>query len=147
MMPIRYQIALAAFCAILHGPLTVSAATISKQSGAVLINKGDGLVSITSVAELAPGTQIVVQPGGLASIAYANNCTVRIGPGIWLVQAAPPCANGATEIDFTGRMNQQSPPAPTPDIPPLVVGGVIVAGVVGTALLVSQAKRSKPASP
>ncbi len=143
----RCKFAVAVSCAILLGPETVNAATVTKQSGAVLFSKGNGFLPISSGAELPPGTQIMVQPGGLASIVYANNCKVRVGSGIWMVQASAPCANGATEIDFTGRMNQQTPSALTPDIPPLVVGGVILAGAVGAVLLVSHANRSKPASP
>lgn len=73
------HVAVAAICAILVAPLTGNAATVSQQSGSVLINKGKGFLPIGSESELPPGTQIMVQPGGSASIAYANNCTVRVG--------------------------------------------------------------------
>ena len=89
----------------------------------------------------------MVQPGGLALITYNNDCVVRVGSGVWSVLAIPPCANGVSVVDFTGRMNQQSAPTPPPGIPPLVVGGVLVAAGIGIAVLVSQSDKDKPASP
>jgi len=143
-------VAAAVICAVVWGPATVNAATVTPQSGTVLINKGDGFSPITADAELKPGTRVMVQPGGLASIVYANNCTVRVGSGIWLVQAGAPCPVGTTEIDFTARMNQETEPPPAPGIPPLVIGGVIVAVGVGLGVFVSQNNNNnsvKPASP
>lgn len=146
MMLIRFAIAAAAFCAMLLGAHSVNAATISNLGGVVLVSKGDGFSPIASNAELAPGSQIMVRPGGLASITYGNNCVVRVGPGVWLVQDAPPCAHGATMIDFTGRMNQQTSP-PSPEVDPLLVGGVLVAAGVALAIIASQSNSDKPASP
>ena len=145
MMPISQKTVIAGLCAILLGPLSADAATVSKQSGAVLINTGSGFSPILSDAELAPGHQIMVQPGGLASITYANNCVVRVGSGIWLVQAAPPCANGATEIDFTTRMNQATDPTPPPAVPPLLLFGGVAAGTAALIILLNQ--KGKSASP
>lgn len=139
MMPSKSKIAVAAVCALLAGPLSAHAATVSKQSGAVLVNKGGGFLSLASEAELAPGHQIMVPPGGLATITYASNCSVRVGSGVWWVQAAPPCANGTTVLDFTGRMNQQTDSGVAP---PLVVGGVIVAAGVGMVILMSDGHKS-----
>ena len=96
--------------------------------------------------ELAPGQQVMVQPGGSAAIAYAGNCIVRVGSGVWHVQPVAPCANGATEIDFTGRMNQETPPTEPTDVTPFVVGGVVVAGGVVAAVVLTQNK-DKAASP
>mgnify|MGYP001199976966 CR=1 FL=1 len=145
MVSIRHKTAMAVFCAVLLGCTSVNAATVSKQSGAVLINTGSGFSPILSEAELAPGHQIMVPPGGLASITYANNCVVRVGSGIWLVQAAPPCANGATEIDFTTRMNQATDPTPPPGIPPLlVVGGAVGAVAIIVTLILNKDKSASP---
>jgi hypothetical protein len=133
--------------AALHGSAAVEAAVVSNQGGTVLVSKGDGLVPLTANAEVAPGGRVVVQPGGLATITYASNCTVRVGSGFWMVQQAAPCAEGTTEIDFTGRMNQQGPPAPQPGDPDQFVAGAIV---IGGAIAVSCAVwwcRDNPASP
>jgi hypothetical protein len=136
---------MAVFCTILLGCTSANAATVSKQSGAVLFNKGSGFAPVLSDVELAPGHQIMVPPGGLASITYANNCVVRVGSGIWLVQAAPPCASGATEIDFTTRMNQETEPTP-PAVPPLLLFGGVAAATAAVIIIVTQNK-DKSASP
>jgi hypothetical protein len=140
------RIAAATLCTLLLSPVTADAATVSKRSGGVLINKGSGFVTLGADAELAPGQQVMVQQGGSASIVYASNCVVRVGSGVWFVQAVPPCANGATEIDFTGRMNQETPPTEPPGVTPFVVGGVIIAGGVAAAIVLTQNK-DKAASP
>jgi hypothetical protein len=139
------KVAAATLCAFLIAPSIVNAAMVSKERGTVLVNKGKGFVEIASEAELAPGHQVMVQPGGSASIAYAGTCVVRLGSGVWWVQAAAPCANGVTEIDFTGRMNQATDPA-DPGVAPLVVGGVIIAGAITAGVLISQ-NNDKAASP
>jgi hypothetical protein len=138
--------AASALCIFLLGYAAADAATVSKRSGGVLINKGSGFVMLGADAELAPGQQVMVQQGGSASILYAGNCVVRVGSGVWFVQPVAPCANGATEIDFTGRMNQEAPPAEPTDVTPFVVGGVIVAGGVAAAIVLTQNK-DKAASP
>ena len=147
MTPITLRVAAAVCCAtIFLQPLSVQAATVSQQTGAVLINNGGGFSPMTAPVELAPGSQIMVPRGGLASVTYADNCVVRIGSGIWLVQAAPPCVNGQTELDFTARMNQEGPPAPPLGIPPVVIGVVVVGGAIAAGVLISQAM-DKSASP
>lgn len=146
MMLNRFKIGAVAFCALLPGAHTVNAAMVSNLGGAVLVSKGDGFSPIASNTELAPGSQIMVRPGGLASITYGNKCVVRVGPGVWLVQDASPCAHGTTTIDFTGRMHQQASP-PSSGLDPLLVGGVIVAAGVALAILVGQSDGDRPASP
>jgi hypothetical protein len=137
-----------AVAALLYGSSPISAATVSGQNGTVLVNKGDGFVPIASDAELAPGGQIMVHPGGSALITYASNCTIRVGAGrVWTVQEAPPCTEGNTFIDFTGRMNQGSlkdGPAPAPILGPASGAGefvlfapAIVTGAFGLAVALS----------
>ncbi len=130
------------------GPLSADAATVSNRGGDVLISKGQGFVPISGNAELAAGAQVLVRPGGLATISYASSCTVRVGSGIWLIQDMAPCTDGTTEIDFTSRMNQQAPPPPGDDVDPLVVGAVVVGGGVLLSCVVSWCQSdSRPASP
>jgi hypothetical protein len=135
-------------CAM-SGPLVANAATVSNRGGEVLVSRGQGFVPLKADAELAPGSHVLVQPGGLATIAYASNCTVRVGSGVWLVQATVPCTEGTTEIDFTGRMNQAGP-GPGGD---QLEGGALAAlllaagGAVAAAILLSQNNNDRPASP
>jgi hypothetical protein len=137
------------------GSVGAQAATVSNKAGTVLVSRGDGFVAVTAGVEAGPGTQVMVRPGGMATIAYGGGCMVRIGPGLWPVQAKPPCAEGIAVVDFTGRMNQGAPPEePLEEGPPaispttgLVIGGALVAGGVGLALILSQNDNDKPASP
>jgi hypothetical protein len=149
-MHAKGHVAVAAIFAILIAPIAGNAATVSERTGAILINQGKGFSPMGSESELPPGTHIMVQPGGSAVIAYAGNCTVRVGSGVWLVQAAPPCASGVTEIDFTGRMNQQGPPGdpPGPNLGDLTTGVLVVGGAIGVGILVGEAVgKESPSSP
>jgi hypothetical protein len=137
------RVAVAAVLSIVLSTLPGHAATVSQQAGAVLVNKGSGFTQITSDVELPPGAQVMVQQGGIASITYADGCAVRVGSGIWTVQPAPPCANGSSVLDFTGRMNQQAPPTSTGDLPLITVPLVIAGGFV----YLGTKSSDKPASP
>lgn len=144
----RTKITVITVCALLHGMSSASAAMISRQAGDVLVNEGQGYLPVRSEAVVAPGGRILVQPGGLAVITYDASCSIRVGPGFWMVQSARPCRHGEATIDFTQRMNQQTPPADPPGVNPLIVGGVIVAGAVGVGLIVAnQNNKDRPASP
>jgi hypothetical protein len=130
------RVAVAAVFCIVLSSLSGHAATVSRQAGAVLVNKGTGFSQITADVELSPGAQVMVQQGGLASITYADGCAVRVGAGVWVVQPAPPCTNGSSVLDFTGRMNQQGSSNSTTDLPlitvPLAVaGGFVYLGIKG----------------
>jgi hypothetical protein len=125
-----------------------NAATVSGQNGTVLIGQGDGFAPLNAPAEVAPGTRIMVRPGGMATVTYAGNCVVRLGSGLWMVQSSSPCPAGKTSIDFTSRMNQQTPPPGTPPVDPLLIaGGLAVGGGALYAVISSSNNNSKPASP
>lgn len=148
---------IALICGVVLGPVGASAATVSNQGGTILVTKGEGFVPIAGDVEVVPGAQVMVRPGGLATIAYGRGCVVRVGSGVWLVQEETPCTEGIAVIDFTGRMNQGAPPTEPPADPPeepppgintttaLLIGGV-VAGGIGLAVVLSQGD-DKPASP
>lgn len=109
------KILIATLFSALGCSLAANGAVVSKHGGHVLVSGGQGFQAIAGNAELAAGGQVLVRPGGLATIAYTGNCTVHVGSGIWFVQEKAPCAPGTTEIDFTGRMNQQPPADPPID--------------------------------
>ena len=60
------------------------------QPGAGMVLKDDGFMPLLARSEVAAGTRVMVRPGGLALIAYAGNCTDRVGSGLWLVQEKAP---------------------------------------------------------
>ncbi len=138
----KLAIGLAVSLAHSIGLCAADAATISPVSGEVLVNKGDGFVAISSGAELAPGGQLMVRPGGVAVISYASGCTVQVGAGrIWVVQDNPPCTEGNRSIDFTGRMNggslKDSPVVEEErryDLGPIIWAGVLAGGI--TAIVI-----------
>lgn len=138
-------ISIAAAAAVGLAASPVAAATVSNKSGTVLVSKGDGFVPVTGDVELAPGGRVMVNQGGIATITYAAGCAVRVGSGLWTVQTTAPCAPGTTEIDFTGRMNQQGPPTGQGGPDPLVTGAIVLGGA---ALVIScVAALCQPASP
>jgi hypothetical protein len=147
MSAIRRHVAVAAIFSVLLGPTSGMAATVSQESGTVLINRGAGFSPIRTDAELAPGTQILVQPGAVALISYAGSCVVRVGSGVWMVQAAPPCATGNSSVDFTGRMNQATDPAsPGPLLGVPIEMTLLGGALVGVSIAVFN-KKDKGASP
>lgn len=134
----RNFIAAAIFGAILL-PHAASAATVSNQMGEVLVNQGEGFVKVSGTAMVSAGTQVMVQQGGKAVIAYSSECSVTVGSGrVWTVQDKAPCGAGTAQVDFTGRMNQQAPSDQGVDTTTLVIGGVVVAGGVAAAIILSQ---------
>jgi len=74
-------------------PASAAAATVSPMAGEVRVGSGHGFQKIDAPTEVAPGAQVVVSPGGLASIAYAGNCVVSAHPAsITVIEKQPPCA-------------------------------------------------------
>ncbi len=139
----RLSLVLTAVAAVFACTLPASSATINTVQGEVLINQGDGFQPLKSAADLKAGSQVMVRPGGSATITYASTCSVKVPSGIWAVQSAPPCEAGTNLVDFTTRMNQEAPP-PTDDTTVLIIGGIVVAGAVGAAILLSQDDSSSP---
>ena len=146
--------ALFAACGVLCLPYVADAATVANHGGSVLVSKGDGFSPIANNTDLAPGGQVMVRPGGLAKITYSNECTVRVGPGVWQVQPVAPCANGNAEIDFTGRMNDGVVTVPTePALAPapsgtwLLIGAAVIGGGLLIACVADWCRTSKSSSP
>lgn len=138
----------AASVAAVGAIVPAGAATVGDLQGEVLVNEGNGFQSLKgpAYANVKPGSQIMVRPGGSALITYASNCSVRVPSGVWAVQSTPPCETGTSVIDFTTRMNQAAPPPGGADpTTPLLIGGALVAAGVGAAIALSQT--GGPSSP
>ena len=138
-----------ASCILLSASSLASAATVSGPPGAVMVSEGNGFKPLTGSAEFGPGAQVMVSPGGHAQIAYAGNCTVKVGSGLWTVQPTVPCQNGVTEVDLaTDRMNQSAQPLVTSNPGQAAVSLAIGLAVVGViACIAACSKIIKPASP
>ena len=141
------RIAALASCALLCMPYVANAATVSGPSGAVHVNAGKGFVALTGPAEVGPGAQVMVKPGQVATIAYGNDCSVKVGgERVWTVQAVPPCAKGGGEVDLTGRMNQAGPGEGIGG-GALLIGGAIIGGGLLIGCLASWCRNDKSSSP
>ena len=131
------------------------AATVSIEGGTILASTGEGFRPMQAAMELPPGAQVMVKSDGLATITYASNCTVRVGPGLWLVQDKAPCKDGATVIDFTGRMGDgmygslkdSAPPPPPPRDYSRLLGGIFIGGIVACVAWWCRDDDDHPASP
>lgn len=129
--------------------ISVEAASVAPQSGTVYVNAGAGFVPIEATTPLAPAAKVMVSPGGSALVTYSDTCAVRLSSGVWSLPAQAPCAAGVALLDFSTRMNQEAPPVTEegPGTTTLIVGGIVVAGVVTAAIVLSQDGNDKQASP
>ena len=154
---------------------SVQAASISVQSGQVLINNGQGFIPVSNVVEAGSGAQILVREGGVAIISYGPSCSVHLGGNrVWRIAPKAPCASGsktinlAQPIGYVGRPGPwQTAVASTPP-PPVIIaplpipettaagGGfsetsIVVAGVVVVVGVVAATSlgggKNNPASP
>jgi hypothetical protein len=107
----RSKLTAIAVCGLpLFGNYAASAATVSRESGVVLVNRGSGFVQLAGDAELAPGDQVMVRPGGSAAIIYSSDCIVRVAPGlVSAVQENAPCKIGVLAESVAWQRPQ--PPA------------------------------------
>lgn len=143
-----FGMGLAAACISLIGLTPAGAANVARVSGEILVNDGSGFVQLATEVELAPGSQLMVRPGGVAIISYADTCAIRVDSGrLWTVQEHPPCAEGHETVDFTGRMNggslKDDPILEEPvDRTPLLAAGLVAGGA--TAIILTDDNPSSP---
>jgi hypothetical protein len=139
------------FVACVAGASLAEAATVSRQSGEVLANSGGGYVAVATTAELPPGAQLLVRPGGSALIQYANGCSLLVGAErIWVIQENPPCEKGRS-VDLTGRMGDGMSTKDTPQEQPQdhkwIIPGLLLAGGAAAAIILTTKDDDDPSSP
>ncbi len=101
-----------------------SAASLSVVSGPVLVDSGKGFVKVSTNAELAPGSRVMVSKGGNAALAYADGCSKTLGPNtVTTVVGSGACAPAA----------QVAAQAKSPLLAPAIVIGGTAALVTGLA--------------
>jgi hypothetical protein len=90
---VAFRVLVLILASIAAFPASAAAATVSPMAGEVRVGSGHGFQKINAPTEVAAGAQVVVSPGGLASIAYAGNCVVSAHPAsITVIEKQPPCA-------------------------------------------------------
>jgi hypothetical protein len=112
------------------------AATLTSMQGQVLLNQGGGYKPVSGSVEVKAGDSILVNPDGLAQLAYGDCATYEIKPGdvVYVAeQSTIPCAAGVNAAGGIGANG-------------LLIGGLAVAVGVGVIVGVSSGDDS-PSSP
>jgi hypothetical protein len=132
-----------AFCCAMLLSSSTWAATIVPGQGDLAINQGSGFQPVNSRVDANVGDSIMVGPGGTATVAYSDGCTVTVQPGaVTTVDPISPCASGSYAQDYRDRDRDFNWGA--------VALGVIAAGLLGLgiyAAVKSPTNNSTPASP
>lgn len=77
---------------LMLGITPAHAALLQDVTGNVVVNRGEGFEPVKGSVELAPGDQVVVGPGGTATLSYGGGCNVPIGvETVAAVAATAPC--------------------------------------------------------
>src|SRR5262249_52094855 len=138
MLPKTPRVLLAGLLSTAMAVAPCSAATVLNEGGAVLVSKGEGFEPLSSPKELAPGGRVMVKLGGVATIAYSADCSVRVGSGLWQVQEKAPCREGTAVLDLTGRMNDGLNPVrepPPEEAPHQFYHDHLILGAIGAGLI------------
>lgn len=101
------------------------AATVTPGLGQVFVNRGQGFQPLAGPSEANPGDQLMVSPGGTATVLFGDGCSMNLQPGgVMTVSSVSPCASPYA---------QQEPPPPqqTPDLNPWLFGAGIAAAGAG----------------
>lgn len=78
---------------VLLGTMPAHAALLQNVTGNVVVNRGEGFEPVKGSVELVPGDQVVVGPGGTATLSYGGGCNVPVGvETVAAVAATAPCA-------------------------------------------------------
>jgi hypothetical protein len=132
----RLLSALCMSCAVLTGAPSWSA-TIEPGQGDLTLNQGQGFKSINGRVDANVGDSVMVGPGGVATVIYADGCKVSVQPGaVTTIAPISPCASGSNAADMgipPAVTTPQCPPGPDgrPDCGPVwweVAVGVALAG-------------------
>jgi hypothetical protein len=78
-------------------------ATLEPIQGDLLINHGKGFEKVlASKIEVKVGDSVMVSPGGIAKITYADGCQANVKPGaVMTITKLSPCASGSLAADLT----------------------------------------------
>jgi hypothetical protein len=93
---------------------TTRTATLEPIQGELLINHGKGFEKVlASKVEAKVGDSVMVSPGGIAKVTYADGCQANVEPGaVMTITKLSPCASGslAADLEYKARP-AEAPPA------------------------------------
>jgi hypothetical protein len=77
--------------------------TLEPIQGDLLINHGKGFEKVlASKIEAKVGDSVMVSPGGIAKVTYADGCQANVTPGaVMTITKLSPCASGSLAADLT----------------------------------------------
>jgi hypothetical protein len=99
---ILYRVVALELVSSVAGAATASAAVVSPMGGDVRISTGQGFHPLAVATEVAPGGQVMVGPGGAASIAYSATCIVSASPAAITVVASRPACDDFPKPSYFG---------------------------------------------
>jgi hypothetical protein len=78
-------------------------AALEPIQGDLLINHGKGFEKVlASKIEAKVGDSVMVSPGGIAKVTYADGCQANVTPGaVMTITKLSPCASGSLAADLT----------------------------------------------
>jgi hypothetical protein len=88
--------------------------TLEPVQGDLLINHGKGFEKVlASKIEAKVGDSVMVSPGGIAKVTYADGCQTNVKPGtVMTITKLSPCASGSLAADLTPIYKAQPAAAP-----------------------------------
>jgi hypothetical protein len=91
-------------------------ATLEPVQGDLSINHGKGFEKVlVSKIEAKVGDSVMVSPGGIAKVTYADGCQANVTPGtVMTITKLSPCASGSLAADLTPIYKAQPAAAPPP---------------------------------
>jgi hypothetical protein len=117
----------------LSGLLATSAhaALLTNIQGKVLVNQGDGFLTVTATTELKPGDRVLVRAKSSAKVSYGIDCVETLKSNrTFVVPAETTCHGGiiGSLKDAPGDMASVSAQTES-GMGPLVIGGLFVTGI------------------
>jgi hypothetical protein len=127
---------LLATASLAAAPEPAKPATLEPIQGDLWVNHGKGFEKVTSKIEAKIGDSVMVNPGGIAKVTYADGCQANVKPGaVMTIKQLSPCASGSLAADLTPIYKAQPAEAPPPFICALPGGLLCLAPLVGLLAL------------
>jgi hypothetical protein len=140
--------AVSAFCLSVWVSPCAFATSVTAEQGQVLLNTGQGYRLIQGSTNVNPGDMIVVNPGGMARVAYDDGCVTEVRPpAVTAISSQSPCQLQQQKQGSPQEGPQGEPQGGIGGISTthVVLGTALVGGGVAAWLLLSG--KLKPASP
>ena len=100
------------------------AASVEVVQGQVSLNRGAGYTRISGLTKAKAGDMVMASPNGRARVAYGNGCILEVEPGT-VVTVPPDASCNPSSAGIATR-------------PHYIIGGLVIAGGVGAAILLSE---------